>query len=374
MKFKFSMVLLTILLFVTLLGHGFLAWQSRKDETPEFFLGVNAAYDNLEEIKDLVEEVSSYTNLFLVGSTGISHNKTKLFEICQFLYDRGLYFIIYDENPRHLHLLEEVERRWGDRFLGLQYEDELGGEQLDRQEYRPVENAENNSDAANQFVRRVNGYLNYHYQGLAPSDFPLYTSDYALYWFDYQAGYDAVFAEFGWNYSRKLNIALCRGAATVQDKEWGAIITWTYNHPPYLESGPELYQDLILAYENGAKYAVVFDTNHGYTHGTLQQEHLDALKQFWQYTKDHPRNSQHEEQRVAYVLPKDYGYGFRGPKDKIWGLWEADECSDKLCVDLNNLIQKYNTSLDIIHNGGLKLNSTTYSKYVFWNGTTYIPY
>ena len=60
-----------------------------------------------------------------------------------------------------------------------------------------------------------------------------YTSDYALYWFDYKAGYDTVFTEFGWNNSRQMDIALCRGAATVKGKDWGAIITWTYDQPPY---------------------------------------------------------------------------------------------------------------------------------------------
>jgi len=29
-----------------------------------------------------------------------------------------------------------------------------------------------------------------------------FTSDYALYWFDYLAGYDVLFAQFGWNFAR----------------------------------------------------------------------------------------------------------------------------------------------------------------------------
>ena len=87
----------------------------------------------------------------------------------------------------------------------------------------------------------------------------LFTSDYALYWFDYKAGYDTLFAQFGWNYSRQLNVALCRGAATVQSKDWGAKVTGEYTMPPHIESGEQLYKDLILAYENRAKSIVVFD-------------------------------------------------------------------------------------------------------------------
>ena len=84
------------------------------------------------------------------------------------------------------------------------------------------------------------------------------TADYGLHWFDYRVGYDAVLAEFGWNNSREQQVALFRGAARAHDKDWGAMMTWTYSGPPYIGSGPELYDDLVLAYNNGEKYAVVF--------------------------------------------------------------------------------------------------------------------
>ena len=35
---------------------------------------------------------------------------------------------------------------------------------------------------------------------------PVFTSDYALYWFDYLAGFDGVFVELGWNHSRTQQI------------------------------------------------------------------------------------------------------------------------------------------------------------------------
>jgi hypothetical protein len=144
-----------------------------------------------------------------------------------------------------------------------------------------------------------------------------------------------LLAQFGWNYSRQLNVALCRGAATMQNKDWGVIITWTYTEPPYIKSGEELYKDLILAYENGAKYIVVSDWTENYTQGILKEEHLNALKQFWRYVQDNPRESEPISDRVAYVLPKDYAYGFRGPNDKIWGLWEADALSYELSCKVN---------------------------------------
>jgi hypothetical protein len=372
MKSKYISIFLTSFLIISLfLSYGFLSGEDVSEEPSDFFFGVDIAYGDVDVIKELIDEVGSYTNLFLIGSTGISHNVTKLNEICQYLYDKDLYFIVYDENPRHLNLLSEVQSKWGDKFLGLEYEDEIGGRQLDLWEHRPVVEAENSSDAANQFVEQVSVYLNRQlFQlNLVPSDFHLFTADYALYWFDYKAGYDVVLAEFGWNYSRQLNVALCRGAATIQNKEWGVIITWTYNHPPYIESGAELYKDLIYAYENGAKYIIVFDSNKEYTEGILKKEHFDALKKFWEYTKANPRRKFQRGDRVAYVLPKDYAYGFRGPNDKIWGLWAADAFSFEISRNLGELLEQYDANLDIIYDDRLELGST-YRKYIFWNGTT----
>ena len=148
------------------------------------------------------------------------------------------------------------------------------------------------------------------------------------------------------------------------------MVTWTYNHPPYIESGPELYDDMILAYENGAKYILVFDTNENYTNGILEEEHLDALKQFWDYTKSNPRKAEALSERVAYVLPNGYGYGFRGPHDKIWGFWEGadDPLSYKVSVDVGNYLYEYGTKLDVIYDEEKTLDAT-YSTYIYWNGT-----
>ena len=369
-----SLAILVSILIVALLllNYGFLA-KPQIEESPDFFVGVDVAYADLPAIKGLIDKVSSYTNLFVIGSTGISYDQIKLDETCQYLYDKDMYFIIYSDSSRRLQLISDIEKKYGDHFLGVYYDDEPGGKQLDLFEYRWVKEADNYTDAANQFVEHLKWWLNLRFPRnetlpqVAPSDFRLFTSDYALYWFDYKAGYDVVFAEFGWNYSRQLNVALNRGAATVQNKDWGVMIAWTYNHPPYIESGKELYEDLILAYNNGAKYILVFDTNKNYTESILEEEHFEALEQFWQYTKDNPRNNLQVEKRVAFVLPKDYGYGFRGPTDKIWGLWGDDVLSLEMSHHLGSLLEEYGTKLDIIYDDDVKFNEV-YSKYIFWNG------
>ena len=156
--------------------------------------------------------------------------------------------------------IEKAKKMWGQNFLGLYAFDEPGGRLVDHDQYRVLlEAGENYTDKAEKYVIRLGDVLYYITdKPIKAGDLPSYTSDYALYWFDYKAGYDTVFAQFGWNYSRQLNVAFCRGAATIQNKEWGAIITWIYNHSPYIESGPEFYNDLVLAYQNGANYILVF--------------------------------------------------------------------------------------------------------------------
>ena len=274
--------------------------------------------------------------------------------------------------------INESVASYPEKFVGVYYDDENGGRQLDVDDRRNVTSAENYSDAASQFIDhisyRLNAefYLNESEPFIVPSTFRLFTSDYTLYWFDYVAGYDVVLAQLGWNYSRQINVALCRGAATVHDKDWGVIVTWTYTEPPYLGSGEELFDDLVLAYENGAKYALVFDSDEDYVQSTLSQEHLDALERFWQYTKEHPRPADLLDGRVAFVLPKDYGYGFRGPDDKVWGLWENDELSSKLSGDLGILLEQYGSKLDVIYDDGLEFDDT-YKQYFFWNGTSFTP-
>jgi hypothetical protein len=375
-------MLISLLIIILLLRIGLPAANliGKRREPSDLFVGIDAAYEDMDEVKQLIDDVSSYTNVFVLGCTGITHNFTRLDEMCQYIYDRGMYFIIYSEQiatnteqiATNTEWLEEAQAKWGDKFLGFYAYDETGGWQVDFYDLRPVKEADNYTDAANQFESNMNRILDLYTQSYTNSTkYPLFTSDYALYWFDYKGGYDTVFAEFGWNYSRQLNIALCRGAATMQGKDWGAIITWTYTEPPYLESSMELFNDLLLSYENGAKYIIVFNSNENYTHGVLEPDQLQALRVFWHYVQNNPRTSFPAGDRVAYVLPKDYAYGFRGPNDKIWGFWEADNFSNQLCQTLGSLIEEYGPMLDVIYDEGLENNSTCgYSKLIFWNGTS----
>jgi len=198
----------------------------------------------------------------------------------------------------------------------------------------------------------------------------LFTSDYALYWYDYKSGYDTVFAQFVGNESRERHIALCRGAAETFGKDWGAIITWKYNQAPYLESGDELYNDLALAYNSGAKYGIVFTYPHITAYGTLTDEHFSALQRFWNTLKTNPDSLGKTQSEVAYIVPADYGFGFRSAEDTIWGQFPSDELSAKICSDTVALTGRYGAKLNILYDGpetASKLSS--YSTVYYYNQT-----
>lgn len=77
------------------------------------------------------------------------------------------------------------------------------------------------------------------------------------------------------------------------------------------------------------------------------------------------------EMRALLLLPKDYGFGFRGPDDNIWGIWEADELSPKILLDINELIQIHGLDLDIVYETKIDNQpiGLPYDYLIFWNGT-----
>ena len=377
-KWSLSVFLIGLLVVLFFVGiHVYLYGNGSSGEAVDIFVGVDAAYDSVTDLKSLIDEVKSYTNFFAIGSTAITLNETKLNDLCQYLNASGLNFATYTHTVQNTTSqfnqsawTAYAKQKWGSEFLGLYAYDEPGGHQIDKDNpYMVVTQAGNYSDAASKYVKNLRGYIS----EFIALNTTLITTDYVLYEFDYRAGYDIVLAEYAWNHSRSINTALCRGSATVHDKDWGVMITYTYTQPPYLESGPQIYNDLVTAYQNGAKYFLVFDYAFDPVtkvyHGILQQEHLDALKQFWQYVKDHPRNIIPVSNRVAYVLPADYGYGFRGPNDSLWGLFGADNMSSKIWNDAITFANQYAPNLDIIYADSLNNYVWNYSKLIFWNGT-----
>jgi len=355
---------------------------------PSPLVGIETGWDsNFSDCKILIDNVKDYTNLFVVASSLILADEALLNETCDYAYKAGMYLIIYYQNmtvsgdypgvTNHYSpstWFTTAKERYGNHLLGIYFYDEAGGIQLDQNgpfsAKPPIDSPISYADYY------VNFYWLWTHGGGVPAvanftqslNSAVFSSDYALYWFDYLVGYNTLFAQFGWNNSRSLQISLVRGAAQAQDKDWGAIITWTYGQPPYLESGPQLYDDMVLAYTSGANYILIYDSTQNYTGTTLTQDHYSALKNFWSYMQHNPDKHGSLKADTALVLPQDYAFGFRSPNDSVWQYHLPDNWTRKMYSDVTNLLNQYNSSLNIVYSDPQFQNAiqNRYSKIIYW--------
>jgi hypothetical protein len=377
--------LISVSLIVLLLFSFFVVpdWMSKRGCVDNFFVGVTFSGDSVLNAKLLIDRVKDFTNLLVVQSGPASKNETMLNEICNYAVNAGLSIIVYfgkfDRAWQPLWL-DSAKEKWDSSFLGVYFFDEPAGSLLDSfmemwnesSSEHQLNLPENYDEIAEFFVHSwetMPGLATVKERAVSLAAF---TSDYALYWFDYLAGYDVVLAQFGWNHTLAQDIALIRGAARLQNKSWGAIITWKYNKPPYLDSGLEIYNQMRTAYEAGAEYIVIFNyaEDMGVAYGTLQDEHFVALKRFWNdvVQSSAVRHSSVKAETVL-VLPKNYGWGMRHLDDKIWGLWDADEKSEQIWKLLNHLIREYGLTLDIVYDDPAYPIINNYKQIYYWNQT-----
>lgn len=364
-----------------------------------FYIGVEYAYGNnqtaevqLTQIEALVDKVKNYTNLFVIGSVELTFNKPVLDEACNYIFNAELNFIVlftssnlynssvsvgFNDNYTIFSWMRDAKEKYGDRLLGIYKFDEPGGNQLDNtaSQFINTTTAGPNptyDSLAESYVGSLSAHVDY-YRNSAGVKFV--TADYGLYWFDYKSHYDTIFAEFVGSQSRQRIIALERGAAEAFNKDWGVIINWKYNQGPYLENETELETDLSLAYSAGAKYAIVFSypmfpTNNSY--GTLQKEHFEALQRFWSTLQRNPASLGSNKPEAAYIVPANYGFGFRSSSDTIWGLFQADSLSAKIFDDTNNTLPAmYGSRFDVLYNEPEVIAPMlgNYRSIFYWNQT-----
>ncbi len=382
----------------------------RKDPVSPVYVGVAFCGNTTTQAEKLIDRVKSYSNLFILdcGINPISRNLTAAREILDYAVNANMSLIINlgkwtkDYWQAELQFLLDSRQMYGEKFLSVYYDDEPGGVELDYDwpgfffnASHPVVSAHSNytymmvdiynklvlanathtypdnysieAEWFDAFVKEFRGMVS-----LKENNFTTLTADYALYWFDYKAGYDIMLGEIGWNSSITQQIALTRGAATLQHKEWGVIITWKYMQQPYLDSADNIYNQLTTAYNAGAKYITIFnypqigDDPYG---GAMTDAHFQALEKFWDQvaTKKAPNSANAE---AALVLPKDYGWGMRVPNDRIWGIWGPDDKSPLIWTNLQTLLKQYGARLDVVYGDpAYPLTAGNYSKVYYWNQT-----
>jgi hypothetical protein len=393
----------------------------------DVYVGVAFGGTTVEQARILIDRVKSYTNLFVLdcGLNPISSNQSAVEEISDYAVDAGLHIIVnlgtwtnQNDWAWKLAFFNNSRLRYGDMFLGVYYDDEPGGIPLDwnwpdyftknsplfsgvnplslipihyKMQLAQITGQQPDNYAAeaawfNQLVSRNRGHTS-----LNQYNITTFTSDYALYWFDYLGGYDTLFTQLGLNETSNTQIegknayqsttnqqiafSLLRGAATMQNKDWGAIVTWTYNEPPYLDSGQNVYNMMKNAYNEGAKYIMLFDYPYNVTnpdgtlnqYGVLKDWHFQALQTFWNKVLTQPPTSPHAE--AALVLPKDYGWGMRSANDWIWGFWGPDAKSPIIWNATQTLLGQYGSRLDIIYDDPAFPIQGNYSKIYYWNQT-----
>jgi hypothetical protein len=364
----------------------------------------------------LIDKTKSYTNLFVLQSGPISKNETAINIICDYAVDAGLDFIVFFgwfdfDHEWQVPWLDFAKERWGDKFLGVYLYDEPGGIQIDsnwsvffhRIQERFPDFYESISayiqDNSTQIVARnyeeaKNRYFDYiqnqlEINQLTNRSITSYTADYCLYWFDYLTGYDTVFVELGWNHSSPQHISLCRGAANLQQKDWGTIIVWndlidsnnfSLNHGERNESlnigiyktGSEMLEDMYISYKTGADYIIIFNyptDPPGNPYGILTEEHFDAIEQFWKYMQENPNQHGIEKAKAVLVLPENYAWGMRHIDDKIWGYWGPDEKSQQIWDLSQKLLSEYGFNLDIVYDDSTFSVEELYQDVYYWNFT-----
>jgi len=354
--------------------------------TRPFYVGVEFAYGNqFSQLKALVDQVRNYTNLFVIGSPSLTFNRTVLNECCDYIFNSGLNFIVlftsitmYNaSNGWSVYTIFDwiaaARLKYGAQFLGIYRFDEPGGNQLDDGAYMLVNYTSlSYAQVSQDYVGNLSEILTFYFNQTEYAT-KIFTSDYGLYWFDYESGYSTIFAEFAGNQSRPLTIAIARGAAQSFNEDWGVIITWKYDQFPYLENSTELYSDLSLAYSAGATYAIVFSYPNITAYGTLTQSDLDALQKFSTQIHTNPSSFPSDHAEVAYVVPADFGFGFRNADDTIWGLFPADNftSTQKIWDDTQTLLSTYSDKFNIIYDEPTVIDPTlnSYAKVFYWNQT-----
>lgn len=84
-------------------------------------------------------------------------------------------------------------------------------------------------------------------------------------------------------------------------------------------------------------------------YGILQDQHFEALKNFWIYIQQNPSAHGIQKADVALVVPQDLGFGFRSEQDTVRG-FAGDALSRAVWSKVNSYTNQYGDRVDIVYN------------------------
>ena len=194
MKKMWRIILVTFLV-VAIVTSIFASEEAAKAASSDkVYVGVTFGGTTVDEAKQLIDKVYTYTNLFIVDSWTISGNfndTTPLTEICDYAIQHNLAIIVYFSfiyynytrtvgnlynssvwdlygvSPWHVDWLNQAKVKYGDMFLGAYLYDEPGGKQIDTGYWggstttftggriTSFDNTTSYADAANRFTRGI---------------------------------------------------------------------------------------------------------------------------------------------------------------------------------------------------------------------------
>jgi len=179
-----------------------------------------------------------------------------------------------------------------------------------------------------------------------------------------------VFAELFGKQIDAQTLALVKGAADLQNKNWGVMIEWANQAPITLQTGSQIYNEMRQAYEDGAEYAVVFNYSPSANGtGLLQDQQFAAIQRFWADVVQNPKDTNNVTGRDALVLPENYGWGMRNLNDTIWGLWSPDNDSQQVWSAVQSSLAKQGSKLDIVYSDPAYPTTGRYQHVYYWNQT-----
>jgi hypothetical protein len=167
---KAIIVIIIVCLFLSAFLLGF-NYQVQTLSNEQFYLGVEVAYGDFDDLKSVVTEVKNYTNLIVLGLPEVSINRTLLDQSCDYIYQSGLNFIVLFTNTSQYHIwqnytpaqwVSDAKVKYGEKFVAVYKWDEPGGDQLDNSIYQEVKSASNYSDAARKFVSVLSPEIEYY--------------------------------------------------------------------------------------------------------------------------------------------------------------------------------------------------------------------